>query len=169
MLSDGTHVGDLDILLDVTDSLSNSSPTTETDYVQSVLGPDVSFILKTGSILTESTVDDSAVLAFVLDQPDAYFVVKNAGFWALYQNVDLLTWAVIDSALLPPAMNLSSTQLEISHVTLFNGSAPPPDDDNNLGDGNDVTTDIGQAPVPTPFALLGLGLVGLTGVRKLRR
>ena len=148
----GTYVGDIDFLLDVTDTLPNSNKKTEQAYIQDLLGdPDIMFEVKDETVFATPTVEDPNVLAFALPTEDRLFIVKNAKFWAAYENVELLNWGVIDTALLPSDMNLSSTQLEISHVSMFSGytppSPPPP-----------------SVPIPATVWLFASGLLGMVGV-----
>ena len=89
------------------------------------------------------------MFAFDLTGTPDYFLVKNATFWALFQNVADLSWGVISAASLPPGMNINDGTTTISHVSEFSGDAP------------------GQVPVPGALLLIGAGLAGL-GLTKRR-
>ena len=156
---DGNDVGDLDTLLDVRATGGKTNPATETAYLQELLGPDVTFISKTETVFASQSVEDPNVLVFALDPPDDLYILKNAKYWAAFGNIALLEWAVFDSTLLPSDMNLSAAQLEISHVSVFNGGDVPPPPPPPPPQPKEV-------PVPAPLALLGLGLVGLAAVRR---
>jgi hypothetical protein len=152
----GADVGSIDTFLDSTNSLANSNDTTETIWANSVLAPitldptTVTFSVKEEENVPYYETDTSNVFAYYLDTPPEteYFLLKNAGYWALFDNLVEMSWAVFDSTDLPPGMNLPSSGFTISHVTRFDAAAPVPE--------------------PSTFILLGAGLIGLVVYRRKR-
>lgn len=151
----GTDVGGLDSLIGQTGSLSNSNPTTETAWANSLLDPDATYYIKDENVALYAIAGHSTYYAFQLTGEPGYYIVKNAKFWALFENVSSGDWGVIDASLLPDKMNIGGKNATVSHVTQLDrgGATPPPD-----------------APVPVPgsLALLGIGLLGagLAGRKK---
>jgi hypothetical protein len=136
---DGIDVGSVDTYISDTNLLSNSNPTTETTWVNSVLASPATFVVKDEPVAYYGT-DTANTFAFSLSSTSEYFVIKNATYWALYQNQAELGWGVFDSTLLPGGMNLSSGTT-ISHVSQFDSN----------------TTSV---PEPSTTLLLGAGLLG---------
>jgi hypothetical protein len=189
---DGTEVGDLDIFLGSIDTLDNSNPETETEWLQSFF-PDseVLFEFKNEPVEYFYATDDGsepldgeAVIAFSLTPFEALeedplmelFIVKNARYWAAFENVFDINWGVIDTEELPAGMNFppymspeetiaiftevngdEENEMFISHVSVFSGGGEPEDPPEDPPNG---------VPVPAPLALLGIGLIGLIGSRK---
>lgn len=143
--SSATDVGALDQLLQWTNSLPNSNPTTETNWANSILNPDTTFTLKTETV-AYAEVDGGGAWAFALQSDPGYYIIKNANFWALFQNNASLDWAVFNLAGLPSDINLGgSGQLTISHVSEFGGV---------------------KVPEPGTVSLIGAGLLGLFATRR---
>jgi hypothetical protein len=136
----GTDVGVLDTYIASVTGLSNSNPTTETTWVNSVLsGGGTTFVVKDDPVRYYGT-DTANTFAFSMSSTEEYFVIKNATYWALFQNQADLGWGVFDSTLLPSGMNLSSGTT-ISHVSQFDSGST-------------------SVPEPSTTLLLGAGLLG---------
>ena len=180
-----TDVGLEDTLINVA-LLPSSGDQTEIDFVTAQLGT-ANFELKTGGLTATPTDEDPSILAAPLNPPDDYYVLKNSTHWALFQNNALLDWAVFETDRTVDVLtyeregpgnqgdlvltgtttgqsfsdlfNLSSTQLAISHITVFGGPGTGPGPGPGPGPG---------VPVPAPLALFGLGglLLGWTMRRK---
>jgi hypothetical protein len=138
-------VGQADTLVSLTSSLGScpggSSPSAETCWANSVLDPDATYFAKSEKVTYYQT-DTANLYAFALVGDPGYYIIKNATYWALFQNLASTDWGVFSTALLPGGMNLGGTgELTISHVTSFNGTTS----------------------VPEP-ATLGMYLLGLLGV-----
>lgn len=144
----GTDVGGLDTFLSQKHKLANSSPTTETNWVNSILDPDTTFVLKEEKVTYYAT-ESATVFAFELQSEPGYFLVKNATWWALFENNANSDWGVIDISLLDPGFNLHKlNDMTISHVTEFG-----------------QFTQI-QVPEPSSLLVVGLGLLGLCAARR---
>ena len=143
---DNTEVGELDNLVDQANKVSGEAA--ELDWVNSILDPDVTSTIKDEDVAYYST-DGADTYAFQLLSEPGYYLIKNGGRMALYENVAELSWAVFDASLLTDGTsnsgkwNIPSSDFIISHVTQFNGG---PDFD-----------------VPAP-AILGVMAIGLLGV-----
>ena len=139
----GTDVGNLDSLVAQTTGLSNSNPTTETNWVNSVLDPDTTFVIKEEKVTYYAT-DAANVFAFQLQAAPGYFLVKNARWWALFENAADADWGVVDFSQLSGGFHLPDLQsMTISHVSEF-GEFPHID-----------------VPEPSTILLVMLGLLGL--------
>jgi hypothetical protein len=143
----GANAGNIDTFLTATDTLANSNPTTEEAFVDQYLigmGLDpVNFITKIENDPPIYNTDAAGVYAAnITTNTNAvadYFIVKNSTWWALFENLVDLNWAVFDSADLPAGMNIPGS-FTISHITLFDATS---------------------VPEPSILALLGLSLLGL--------
>ncbi len=115
----GTNVGGLDTFLAETTGLTNSSPTTETAWVNSVLEPDTTYVIKDEPVAYFAT-DSANVFAFQLLSSPGYFLIKNARWWGLFENNANADWGVVDFSALNGGFNLPDLQeMTISHVSEF--------------------------------------------------
>jgi hypothetical protein len=155
--SPATEVGVLDLFVSVSakNELPNSNPTSEENWIESVLvGKDVTYIQVGEDVpITASNEDPTAFVWQLVTSDSDYFLVKNAGFWALFENRAEKSYAVVDadSGLLPDKMNFGDAT--ISHYGLVNGG----------GGGLNPPSEV---PIPAPFALIGIGLAGLGWIRR---
>lgn len=153
---DGTDVGGLDDILDKT-SLTNSGDEAVLAWVNSVLDPtdSAAFSFKFDVVenqpspwaLVDNPSSDqllSTVYAFELTTDPEYYLIKLGGgnfdgeTHVLYDNADLLSYAVIDLTILGQGEMIDI--FRISHISEFNGTS---------------------VPEPGTLALFGLGLLGL--------
>ena len=98
------------------------------------------------TIINAATVDDSSYSATVLVNGDALLTEIDIA--------DTNTYAATDT------FDIGS-EYSITHAFRLNSNAPGAD----LG--FDISTEAAPVPVPAPLALLGLGLVGMLGARRL--
>lgn len=154
--SPATDVGELDVFLfaSTKNELPNSSPAAEEAWVEGLLGFDVSYMAYGNNVPITATNEDSTVFAWELaDASAGYFLIKNAAFWAIFQNMSDLSYAVVDadSGLLPANMNFGNAT--ISHYGVVSGDGGDPDDRTTV-------------PLPSPLLLIGLGLACLGYARR---
>ena len=142
---DGRNVGSVDNFLGDTNDLGNSNWSTETAWANTILDSETAVFQVKDDPIAYFPTNTTDVYAFKMDPLfSEYFIIKNAGWWALFENQDKLEWGVFDVSDLPLGINLGgSDDFEISHVTRFN-------------------------PVPEPgtILLLGAGLFGLVAVSR---
>lgn len=142
----GTDVGSLDTLLGQSLMQGNSNPTSETNWVNSLLDPDTTYVTKTSDVDIFAT-ESSNIFAFQLDATPGYFLVKNAKWWALFENNTNASWAVVDFSQLDSGFKFKDLEnTTISHVSEFGKFT--------------------SIPEPSGLLLLGLGLIGLSVMRR---
>ena len=142
-------VGEIDIFVHASthNELANSSPATEEAWIESILGISVDYIAHGNNVPITATNEDSSVFAWqLINGTSDYFLVKNAAYWAIFQNLDNKSYAVVDadSGLLPARMNFGNSTISHYGVASTGGFRPP-----------------AEVPVPATFALLSIGLLGL--------
>lgn len=147
-------VGGLDILKGQLQQTGNANPATEEAWAESILGVDLNFSnIKTETVNYYMT-GAANIIAFALASDPGYYIVKNAKWFALFENTAASGWGVIDIGALSSGFNLkygcNGCAYTISHVTEFNS---------------------GQTSVPEPGSalLMLLGLVGLWVGRRQQR
>lgn len=145
----GTDVGGLDVFLGQTTGLANSSPATETNWVNSLLEPDTDFVGKEEKVSYFATNESANVFAFQLQTTPGYFLIKNAKWWGLFENTTGASWGVVDFSQLNNGFKLPDLKgMTISHVSEF-GKFPEV-----------------KVPEPSSVLLIGLGLLGLGMARR---
>lgn len=133
-----TDVGDVDPLVAQTNnpdennagcSENSSSPSNELCWINSVLAPDSTTYGVKETTVSYDFVNDSgeSVIGFLLDSPTEYFLIKNAQWWGLFENVSNFDWAVINTALLDSGFNLPSGEMTISHVATIGDAVKVPE------------------------------------------
>jgi len=139
--------------------LKNSSEASETNWVASELGTDVSLEAKNENVLISNVFEQTgqssytksnSIFAFELSTDPGYYLIKNAKKpvnTALFFNEDNVGWGVLDYNFLTSlGIHFANfNELTISHVTEFKTS---------------------MVSEPTSYALLSLGLIGLFGARR---
>ena len=132
----GIDVGSVDTLITTT-QLQNSG-NAENAWLQNLF-PGAT-ILPQEQNVTYFDTDMSNIYAFALNPVADYFMIKNAQWHALFANTASNSWAVFDTSLLPPKMNLGGKRFTISHIRVI---------------------DVPNANVPEPatLSMLGLGLL----------
>ena len=148
-------VGGLDVFVHVStkNELPNSNPSTEEDWIESVLGFDVDYLAYGNNVPITATNEDATAFAWqLIDNTADYFLIKNAAFWAIYKNEAELGFAVVDadSGLLPEKMNFGDATISHYGVVSGEGGFEPPS----------------EVPVPAPLPLVGLGLLLLGWCRR---
>ena len=157
-----TDVGELDLVIGMEEIVGgpdgNQGNQAELDFIESILGEDIDFIVKEGSVPWESTFEDELVVAFALGNSPTHFLAKNGQKRVLFSNTDLLKWGVINTDGL--GLGLGDDMI-ISHVSEINDPDCKPGDPicNPVPPG-------GEVPVPGTLILLGLGLLALGSARK---
>ncbi len=163
-----TDVGLLDLFVHAStkNELPNSNPTTEENWIEGILGFDVAYSKYGNNVPITATNEDPTAFAWLLaDLESDYFLVKNAAYWALFENVGNLAYAVVDadSGLLPDKMNFGNAT--ISHYGVVNGRNPtcqgPNCDPDPPCQGNDCDppNPPNDLPGPAPLSLIVLALV----------
>ena len=169
-------VGEKDTFLGAAPKAGN--PTAEEAFIEALAGG-LDYVRKDETNVTAyKTIEDAAVLAVDITPGTDFYVLKNAGYMAAFENLDRISWAVFDTAMEitidetvkvhGQEVEVSTTQsfsdffnlgpqVAVSHITLF--------DDGNGGNGGGETN---TNPTPGPLALMGLGLAGL-GFTRLRK
>ena len=180
------NVGEVDPLQEVA-LLPDSGEQTEIDYVTQALaslGVDYEGLtIKVEDLVAVNTVENpDIIVADITPYDDEYFLIKNSTTWALHENLSELFYAVLDTAYgtvnvvqydynsenalvatgnttgtYADLLNLSSTQLEISHISVYGAGQDNP---------VDPIDDPVAVPEPGPLALMSLGLLGVIGARR---
>jgi hypothetical protein len=161
-----TDVGLEDTLIGVAPKAGN--PTAEEAWIETFTG-DLDYVTKIEDLVGTYADGFPNILVADISPGSDYYVFKNAAYMAAFENVEELAWAVIDVAQpvsLPPEstarvlsltfgdlFNFDNGQIEISHITLLDGSG------GGGGGGN-------QIPVPAPLVLMSLGILGLGFTRR---
>jgi len=158
-----TEVGGLDIWKGETNSLVNSKPSTEEAWLRSILTLSANAIFTVGkeeTVAYYETNEDNTFATELSSATSDYWILKNAGWWVLYENVAFLNWGVFDASSLQDGMNIPDKDGEflISHVTVFDGESG--------GGGGGGGGSGGEIPEPSGIALIGLGLIAFSFVQR---
>lgn len=126
-------VGEIDPLLAQTDDLGGCGPggseTAEECWINSVLAPETTtYGVKEETVSYQFVNGSDSILGFLLDSPTEYFMIKNAQWWGLFENVSNFDWAVINTALLDSGFNLpDGSEMTISHVATIGDAVKVPE------------------------------------------
>jgi hypothetical protein len=164
----GAIVGEVDNFVTYTSKsfMRNSSPATETSWVNSILNPDVSHTKKTESVAYYET-NGTNIFAFELQSKPEYFVIKNSTFWALFENVMSLDWGVFDASELGEGFNLpEGDNWQISHASEQGDGFNLPEGDNGKISHVSEFNGVVSVPEPGSISLLVLGLLGIAMARR---
>jgi len=151
-INGATDVGEVDNLVAMT-ALPDFTVATETAWVESVLGLNVTLDFRDRSELEWTAVDgqvagSETVYAQSLDTNPDYYLLRlinggvNGNDTILYENIASLAYAVIDLVALGQGSTIDIYSVTVSHINEF------------------------SVPEPGPIALLGFGLLGLIVARK---
>ncbi|MHB8139336.1 MAG: PEP-CTERM sorting domain-containing protein [Smithellaceae bacterium] len=142
----GTDVGGLDAIIAQT-TLADSSEAGELAWVQSVLGSSFT-IVKDESFSWLATAESEDVWASLLDNATSYYYLKLGNIGGdthfLYSNAASLAYAVIDINAWGGTRNVNIGK--VSHIGSAGGNT--------------------QVPEPISLILLGLGLIGVAGIKR---
>ncbi len=171
VIINGVDVGNVDSLIQQTTDLSSanggaggncsataSNPGNESCWASNVLGFEVTLSEYSDPqpYFESSNTPGTYGFAFSAGVTPDFYLLKNANWWGLFDNLGSLEYAVFQANLLDPVSNIGTTPLEISHVRIG------PNDNGGGGGGGT------PMPLPGTVALLGLGLLaaGLARSRK---
>jgi hypothetical protein len=142
----GTDVGGVDTIINQT-KLDDSSEAVELAWVQSILGSSFT-IVKDETFEWLATAESENVWASLLDDATSYYYLKLGNIGGdthfLYSNAELLSYAVIDINAWGGTKNVNIGK--VSHIGSVGGNT--------------------QVPEPMSLILLGLGLIGLAGIKR---
>jgi hypothetical protein len=149
-ITGGIDVGGIDVFeADTTQSeIGNASQASETAWASEALGIDLTFEDKTEDVDFFVTLEDDGVIALALTSSPAYFLVKDAQDYVLFENQDSLDWGVFRLGDFFNEGKIEEGE-PFSHVTEFNGGTI-------------------SVPEPGTLALLGIGLLGTIVARRKR-
>jgi hypothetical protein len=137
-----TDVGATDNLMGQAD-LANAGAA-EITFLQGLLGTGVEILDQVQNVSYVAT-DTTDVYAFLLNPIGDYFMIKNAQWTALYQNIANMEWAVFDRTLLDSGFNIGTEGFTLSHIRVI---------------------DPVGVPEPATLSLLGVGLLAVGFARR---